>query len=357
MPRLTRPAMFGNTSRARRGAVSLRTQQAITRAVGAQLQRAGLGAIRGAAGSMAAEVVGELLSGLSSPRRAGMPTFVRTMTGALGGVGRAISWLVGGQRGAPQATPADVRVAREIVAKTTNELPAPMQPPGTRRPEIEPMPSPSSTGRGRVPGGTGGGRMPPPDEPTQPPSGDDGRGRTGVHMYRVTNSSNVHSYGYESASATLYVRYLGVHLDKTKVSFKRNEPEGIQHVHVKKGAFGGRSSQPGPLYGYYGVPEKVFQRMHAAVSKGIFIWDEIRVRGSIYKHKFDYRLVGAGVANIGQDASGRNDTIMYVPRRATKRGFRAREITVPSGQTIVSNRSRSSTSRRLEMRRLRKIGF
>jgi hypothetical protein len=351
--------MFGNTARARRGVVSVRAQQAVTRAVTTQLQRAGLGAIRSVAGEIAADLLGELLGQTTRMRKRGGAAVLHAIAGqALGGVGKALTWLTRGQKGIPNATPAEVRTAREIVAKTTNELPAPFQPPGTRRPEMEPAPAPSSTGRGRTPGGTGGGRMPPPDEPTdQPSGGDDGRGRTGIQMFRAVNSSNVHSYGYDVESATLYVRYLGIHLDRSKVKFKRNDPEGLQHIQVKKGAFGGRSAKPGPMYAYFGVPEKVFKRMHAAASKGIFIWDEIRVRGSIYKHKFNYRLVAAGVANIGRDASGRNETIMYVPRRATAKGFRAREITVASGQTILSNRSKTTSHRRIEMRRLRRIGF
>jgi len=176
-------------------------------------------------------------------------------------------------------------------------------------------------------------------------------------MFRVTNSSNVHSYGYDLASTTLYVRYLSANLDAKKVKFKRNDAGGLQHVSVGRGAFRGRSSKPGPMYAYFGVPSRVFKSMQAAVSKGKFVWDALRVRGSIWRHQYSYKLVAAGVAHIGKDSAGRADSILYVPRRASRKGFVRRELGVASGQTIQSNMSRTISRRRLEMRRMRQIGF
>jgi len=348
--------MFGSTARSRRGpTISARTQSAVTRAVGQQMQRAGLGALRSLAGSVAADVTADILGEVGRIRRGGVPAALGAIgRGVLGGVGRAISWLLGGQRGASGASPADVRAAREIVAKVRSELPGPITQPGTARPEESPAPSPSSTGRGRFDQGGGGGRI--GGTGRGGGAGDGGyRGRGGPDMIPVNNSSNVHSFGYDAFQATLYVTYLGVVLRPSKVklgSSKASEFKNsplTQYIKVKKGAHTGERAGPGATYAYFGVPQSVFTRMRAAASKGIFIWDEIRVRGTIYGHRYRYRLATPGRARVPGAMDPGHDTISYVPRRATKTGLRQRSITVASGQTIYSNMSKY-TGRRAPFR-------
>lgn len=99
-------------------------------------------------------------------------------------------------------------------------------------------------------------------------------------MIPVT-SSNVHSIGFEinphaPQIGTLKVRFLQDHGD-AKVA--------------------------GPLYDYFNVPTEVFQRFRKAASKGKFVWDKLRIRGTVSGHRFDYRLAGISRG--------------YVPRKAT----------------------------------------
>ena len=89
-------------------------------------------------------------------------------------------------------------------------------------------------------------------------------------MHLVT-SSNVHSIGMQiddpsDRSGTLYVRYLG--------------------------GRGSQRSGPGSLYAYYDVPVDLYRDFLIASSKGVFVWDHLRVRGTIAGHRYSYELVG-----------------------------------------------------------------
>ena len=83
----------------------------------------------------------------------------------------------------------------------------------------------------------------------------------------VAQSSNVHSYGYDAEHGYLYVRFLDSLAD-------------------------GSRSGPGPLYRYSGVDPNEFGALHRAGSKGNWIWDHLRIRGTVSGHKKDYELVG-----------------------------------------------------------------
>lgn len=100
-------------------------------------------------------------------------------------------------------------------------------------------------------------------------------------------SSNVHSIGFDinthsPAIGTLKVRFLQTF-----------------------GAHGG-GKVAGALYEYYNVPTEVFRRFQKAASKGKFVWDNLRIRGTVSGHKFDYSLQGISRG--------------YVPRKATLTG-------------------------------------
>lgn len=117
------------------------------------------------------------------------------------------------------------------------------------------------------------------------------------------SSSNVHSIGFEfnpqqPMKGTLKVRFLQ----------KRGNRTG-----------------PGPLYHYDGVHPDTFDAFRNAASKGKFVWDRLRIRGTVSGHRFRYRLVGI--------ANG------YVPRQAVRRGsneyFLGRHIRAKSERTGV----------------------
>jgi hypothetical protein len=106
-------------------------------------------------------------------------------------------------------------------------------------------------------------------------------------MVKAINSSNVHSFGYDVESAYLYVRFLGY------IRGSRG-PDG----HPLRGG-------PGSLYRYSNVTPEEFLSLLAANSKGDWVWDHLRIRGTWSGHQKDYELVGVEGG--------------YVPRKATVR--------------------------------------
>lgn len=130
-----------------------------------------------------------------------------------------------------------------------------------------------------------------PDTPTSTPSLPDRdtrspAGRGDSDMIRV-ESSNVYAIGYrwneqQPARGTLLVRF-----------WEKDS--------------NGKKSGPGSTYAYYDVHPQVFHAFEIAASKGKFVWDRLRIRGTVTGHQFAYRLVGLG-------RSG------YVPRQATRYG-------------------------------------
>lgn len=143
------------------------------------------------------------------------------------------------------------------------------------------------------------------------------RGNPDAPEYRgqmiAVTSSNVHSIGFEwndrnPSQGTLLVRFL----------------------HKEKGG----SAEAGARYAYNGVHPSVFDSMRRAASKGKFVWDRLRVRGTVSGHRYQYRLEQA-------HKSG------YVPRRAVRYGdreyFVGRQVT---GTNTVTGQSRTLTSGR-----------
>jgi hypothetical protein len=124
-------------------------------------------------------------------------------------------------------------------------------------------------------------------------------------------SSNVHSIGFEwndanPSKGTLLVRYL----------------------HREKGG----SAEAGARYSYHGTHPSLFDSMRKADSKGKFVWDRLRVRGTVSGHRYHYAL----------DQIHRTG---YVPRQAVRYGnreyFVGRSINATNTKT---GRSRTFTS-------------
>lgn len=108
-----------------------------------------------------------------------------------------------------------------------------------------------------------------PEAPTSPEPA-----RPLVEGMILVKSSNVHSIGFEWNPA-------GDHLP------------GNLLVRFLAG-MGSHRAGPGPLYRYRDVPREVFVRFKLAASKGGYVWDELRIRGSIIAHQYDYDLAGTG---------------------------------------------------------------
>lgn len=134
-------------------------------------------------------------------------------------------------------------------------------------------------------------------------------------MVRVS-SSNVHSIGFIWNDAvpregTLKVRFLD----------KRQD---------------GPASGRGALYYYYDVSPKMFLAFSRAASKGKWVWDHLRIRGTVSGHKKEYALMG-----LASDA--------YVPRKATRLGdeewYLPREVQAPTRTTRAGNLQLGGTYR------------
>jgi hypothetical protein len=113
---------------------------------------------------------------------------------------------------------------------------------------------------------------------------------------RIVQSSNVYSYFYgiettPERGGILYVTFLG--------------GEGEDR------------SGPGATYAYYDVPLEKYRRFQnaSAVSAGNAVWDYLRIRGTIWNHQHRYRLI-----QVSGD---------YIPRKATRLGFKTRHLPAP----------------------------
>lgn len=120
------------------------------------------------------------------------------------------------------------------------------------------------------------------------------------------SSSNVHSIGYiwngaNYTRGTLKVRFLN----------KRKS----------------RTSDRGEIYHYYNVHPSLFDSFKRSASKGRWVWDHLRIRGTVSGHQYRYAL----------------DTIKsdgYVPRQAVRYGgkeyFVQRQVRGANGKTYAS---------------------
>lgn len=137
-------------------------------------------------------------------------------------------------------------------------------------------------------------------------------------------SSNVYSFTYHRSPGqrlgTLYVTYKAPALNSTALSVGRNA-SGFRQVSGRQGrTVTGKTNNPGPTYAYLSVPPAVFTAMKSAQSKGKFVWDKLRVRGSIHGHQYRYVLTKGALIETSQGPN------FYVPRKATKNGFMQRAV-------------------------------
>lgn len=84
----------------------------------------------------------------------------------------------------------------------------------------------------------------------------------------------------------------------------------------------GKSRARGPIYGYYHVPPGVFLGFIEAPSKGSFVWDALRVRGTVSGHQYDYRLVATKGEYVPRKATLTPQGEWFVQRTVTGRGVR-----------------------------------
>jgi hypothetical protein len=160
---------------------------------------------------------------------------------------------------------------------------APAGPPGGG-PPLSGGGGPGGPGGGGAGGGEGG-------------SYDGAGGILGAIPLQRVVSSNVHAIGYDHDTGTLRVQF---------------------HAYVPGRPAG--SAAAGPLYDYYDVKPALWKSFQSATSKGKWVWDKLRIRGTISGHRYEYRLV---FGTMYLDRGGRPKA--YIPRLATGQGLRKRK--------------------------------
>lgn len=197
--------------------------------------------------------------------------------------------------------------------------------------------------------GTGGDTAAEPLEPYQPGrrTRQDLEATPWSHDAVLTpQSSNVYSFGYDKETSTLYVTFKAHELGD-KVTSSQSDG-GRRQLHGKAGATVGRKTNAaGAMYAYLDVPQRVFVRFMHAASKGKFVWDELRIRGSIYGHQYRYQLVHAMLTEH------KGHRVEYVPRKATRKGFRVRSNAEPGVGRRSAVRSALSAQEGFSSRRSR----
>lgn len=251
--------------------------------------------------------------------------FLRSVLGRMGMAGRVVSWLLGKAAKPAGVKPSAVDEAVNLLTGLGFEVRMPKVPPEARpgtSPALEPDPGEGTPPEGpALPAAASPGAEPPP-EPGHFPGG------KAIFMQHVVGSSNVYAFGYDERTLTLRVQYLGATINRDALTGRGHR--GKRRVRGQLGATVLSTRRgPGPLYDYHGVPKRVFQRMQAAGSKGKFVWDSLRIRGTAYGHRFDYELVAAGTVDVvipsfderGRRVAGRKvGHVTYVPRKAAAQG-------------------------------------
>lgn len=139
------------------------------------------------------------------------------------------------------------------------------------------------------------------------------------------NSSNVYSFAYTPESRTMGILY---------VTYRHGKPVGyktqVNKTTGKKYRCAVKPFARGPMYAYFDVQRAIYIRLKQAQSKGEQIWDDLRIRGSVYGHQYRYTLVAG--AKIGPSFDD-----VYVPRRATQSGFSKRAVRLTGTKGFVAS--------------------
>lgn len=136
------------------------------------------------------------------------------------------------------------------------------------------------------------------------------------NMILTPQSSNVYGFNYDERNKILYVQY-NAPARPYKYTEKVSSCSGETYT------MGHRRHVPGPIYAYgsraQGVPKHVFDEMKATTSKGEFVWQKLRICGTIHGHQYPYILIAPTMMGDGG---------VYVPRKATRFGYRVRTVPV-----------------------------
>lgn len=308
---------------------------------------------QGPAGDLSREVIRYARGGFKS-------FLVKQLLGRLGPVGQAIEFLLGRSPSNRLVPDSAIRDAIKLLQAAGLEVRVPAShsaaPVAIGSPNVpftqHDQPAPTTDrggigGRSRGPAQPGGPSQHGPAQPINQPAGNNlpvGSlpANKGISMELVVGSTNVYAFGYQPETQTLRVQFLGATINRNALKGKGHK--GKSRVKGKLGRTVTNTRRgPGPLYDYQNVPPRIFERFKAASSKGKAVWDELRVRGSAYGHKFDYQLVAASVVDVvvpeirdGKLYGGRKvGSVTYVPRKAVGPGqFQARSLLQGQGTRV-----------------------
>jgi hypothetical protein len=259
--------------------------------------------------------------------------FLTAILGELGPIGQVIDFVRGLRSNTGDATSKQVADAIDLLKAHGYEIapPGPARGAGTGSPPPSPprhggfdigAEPPESGGglHGLVRAGTGGPGLPVGTFP----------GGLYVPMELVPGSSNVYAIGYTEDTLTMRVEYLAPTINAESLRGRGHRGTGRVRGRLHKTVMRARHG-PGPLYDYHGVPRGVFINIRMSASKGTAIWDNLRVRGTVYGHQYDYELVAGAkslvMENFGLPSQRRVGTVTYVPRKAVAEGmFKSRTI-------------------------------
>jgi len=131
-------------------------------------------------------------------------------------------------------------------------------------------------------------------------------GQQSLEWIETPQSSNVYSFAYDHSQSILYVTFKAP-------SNQRRRP----HVTGATYAYGSKARP---------IPARMYESLLRASSKGEWVWDKLRVRGSRWRHQVPYILTAGGFD--GRAGFDGDPMAHYIPRKATARGFRVRTVPV-----------------------------
>lgn len=124
------------------------------------------------------------------------------------------------------------------------------------------------------------------------------------------DSSNVFGFLFDYQNGILYVQFRAA-------AKPTNYKTMVNSCNGKEYKVGIRPNVEGPIYSYGGagnrIPESKFREFAAAYSAGQWVWQNLRVCGSNFAHRYVYTLTDV-------------PTGQSVPRHATRRGLRTRTV-------------------------------
>ena len=229
--------------------------------------------------------------------------------GRAGGLLNQIIGIVSGNTRGLQYSPRQVEAAKQLLRDAGYDLNLRT---GGRGGMIQPPPLPGRL----VPGS-----ITPPPLPALQPSLEPGRDFGGRGVPQLARPGEASPYGEEvlapESSNVFSFSFMG-----------ESRTTGILYVTFKTvGPHGQRPNSAGAVYAYYSVPASLYRSLrNAYASKGKWIWDHLRIRGTVWGHQFTYRLVSADIRISAAGAEA------YIPRKATRAGFKKRAALPVLGQ-------------------------